>query len=157
MAPALTQYPHSTLAYTQEFADKLATDSSRIPDDLKYVIDNDAPAEVQYRTASKYMQPGVLATMTSSPYSGGPLVGFVVKAADGTMSLVKSFCISYYNGSGCLVDEYLGVDKLLELKFTCMSSTLASTVALVDKAKGDSMMAQYEGSRAMMAQVGITI
>jgi hypothetical protein len=49
------------------------------------------------------------------------------------------------------------VDKLLELKFTCMSATLASTVALVDKEKGDSMMAQYEGSRAMMAQVGISI
>lgn len=157
MAPALTQYPHSTLAYTQEFAGKLATDSSRIPDDLKYVIDNDAPPKVQFKTASKYMRPGVLATMTCPPYSGGPLVGFVLKAADGTMSLVKGFCISYYDQSGRLVEEYLGVDKLLELKFTCMSSTLASTVALVHKAKGDSMMAQYESSRATMAQVGITI
>lgn len=103
------------------------------------------------------MQPGVLATMTSPPYSGGPLAGFVIKTADGTPSLVKGFCISYYNDSGRLVEEHLGVDKLLELKFTCMSATLASTVALVDKEKGDSMMAQYEGSRAMMAQVGISI
>jgi len=136
----------------------MATEQSRIPDDLKYVIGNDAPPEVQFRTASKYMKPGVLAMMTCPPYSGGPLVGFVIKTADDERSLVKGFCISYCNTSSSrFTEEHVGLDKLLELEFTCMSATLASTVALVNKEKGDSMMAQYEASRTMMAQVGISM
>jgi hypothetical protein len=156
LSPDLTSQLLSLLFHTQEFADKLATDKASLPEELKYVIDNNAPPEVQFKTAAKYLRPGVIATMSSCPYSGGPLTGFVTKTSDGTF-LVKGFCIAYYNESGMQTVEYLGIDELLKLQFTCMSSTLASTVALVDKAKGDSMMAQYEGSRSMMAQVGITI
>lgn len=38
-----------------------------------------------------------------------------------------------------------------------MSSTLAEAIKLVDPAKGEAMVAQYEAARQMMAQAGVTL
>ena len=72
-----------------------------------------------YRVASKEYGPEVLAMLTSEPYHGGPLFGFVVRprGPGTTPMLLNAFKTEYDNlDTGEKAVEYLNLEKLANLR-----------------------------------------
>lgn len=105
-----------------------------IPPDLKYMMDNGAPPEIIFTKAGQYYKPVVMATITTRPISGGPLLGFEPMTKEGRV-LIKAFYSVWYEGNA-QTSKFFTWEEAMALKFSCSSTTLAAAMTEWDPQMG---------------------
>ena len=110
-----------------------------------------------FEACAKHYQMVVLAMATDDPYHGAPVQGFCPKI-NGATALMNGFCIPYFDkNTGCSSTHYVGLDELIKMKHTCMSSALAMSYKLPDPsgAATEAAMKQLNAVQVLLKQSGV--
>ena len=127
-----------------------------VPPNVSSALMSGDPKRV-FEACAKHYQMVVVAMATDDPYHGAPVQGFCPKI-NGATALMNGFCIPYFDkNTNCLSTRYVGLNELIKIKHTCMSSALAMSFKLPDPsgAATEAALKQMNAVQVLLKQSGV--
>ena len=157
--PASAEYsntPHSSKQTQSIEKHRVATGMEfEVPPKVSSALMSGDPKRV-FEACSQHYQMVVVAMATDDPYHGAPVQGFCPKI-NRAIAVMNGFCIAYFDkDTNRLSTRYVGLDDLIKIKHTCMSSALAMSFKLPDPsgAATEKAMKQINAVQVLLQQVG---
>tara|TARA_B110001450_G_C17546504_1_gene450779 strand:+ start:515 stop:871 length:357 start_codon:yes stop_codon:yes gene_type:complete len=117
------------------------------------MMDNGAPPDIVFTKAGQYYKPVVLATISSRPISGGPLLGFEPMTKDGRV-LINAFYSVWYEGNR-QTSKFFTWNEAMQLTFSCSATSLADAITEWNPQKGTAAHMQVVQFAAMLGRAGV--
>jgi len=106
---------------------------AQLPPSLQRLIVHGSPEEV-FREGEKYFEAVVLGMLSSKPYSGGPLLGFLVPNSN---AVLPTFACTYFTPEGVQATKFFHISHLIVLDVVPLNEAFADLLRRLERAHLD--------------------